>query len=144
MLDMGFLPAIRRVLAMLPTKRQTLLFSATMSSSIEQLARSTMKEPKLIEVNPSRSARQRWSNRPPTRLLRNQKRRSCWICWKRSVNHSNECWSLPAHVAEQSAFHTFLKRAIIASIAFMQIARSRNVKQLCATSATERPRAGRD
>jgi ATP-dependent RNA helicase RhlE len=30
MLDMGFLPAIRRVLAMLPTKRQTLLFSATM------------------------------------------------------------------------------------------------------------------
>src|SRR5712692_2858897 len=52
MLDMGFLPAIRRVLAMLPTKRQTLLFSATMSPSIEQLARSTMKEPKLIEVSP--------------------------------------------------------------------------------------------
>ncbi len=51
MLDMGFLPAIRRVLAMLPTKRQTLLFSATMSSSIEQLARSTMKDPKLVEVN---------------------------------------------------------------------------------------------
>jgi ATP-dependent RNA helicase RhlE len=51
MLDMGFLPAIRRVLEMLPTKRQTLLFSATMSPSIEKLARSTMKEPKLIEVN---------------------------------------------------------------------------------------------
>jgi ATP-dependent RNA helicase RhlE len=51
MLDMGFLPAIRRVLAMLPTKRQTLLFSATMSPGIEQLARSTMKEPELIEVS---------------------------------------------------------------------------------------------
>src|SRR5437660_3058986 len=51
MLDMGFLPAIRRVLSLLPTKRQTLLFSATMSASIEQLARSTMKEPTLIEVN---------------------------------------------------------------------------------------------
>ncbi|MDT7540626.1 MAG: ATP-dependent helicase RhlE [Acidobacteriota bacterium] len=51
MLDMGFLPSIRRVLAMLPKKRQTLLFSATMSSSIEELARKTMKEPKLIEVN---------------------------------------------------------------------------------------------
>jgi len=51
MLDMGFLPAIRRVLAMVPTKRQTLLFSATMSANIEQLARSTMKEPKIIEVN---------------------------------------------------------------------------------------------
>src|SRR5712664_3314635 len=52
MLDMGFLPAIRRVLALLPTKRQTLLFSATMSSDIEKLARSTMKDPKLIEVSP--------------------------------------------------------------------------------------------
>src|SRR6266496_3402557 len=52
MLDMGFLPAIRRVLSMLPIKRQTLLFSATMSSDIEQLARSTMKVPKLIEVTP--------------------------------------------------------------------------------------------
>jgi len=52
MLDMGFLPAIRRVLSLLPAKRQTLLFSATMSSSIEQLARSTTKDPELIEVSP--------------------------------------------------------------------------------------------
>ena len=52
MLDMGFLPAIRRVLSILPTKRQTLLFSATMSSTIEQLARSAMKQPLLVEVNP--------------------------------------------------------------------------------------------
>ena len=58
MLDMGFLPAIRRVLALVPAKRQTLLFSATMSSSIESLARSTMKQPKLIEVSPrGRAAR---------------------------------------------------------------------------------------
>src|SRR3989441_9950949 len=52
MLDMGFLPAIRRILSMMPVKRQTLLFSATMSSDIEKLARSTMKDPKLIEVSP--------------------------------------------------------------------------------------------
>ena len=52
MLDMGFLPAIRRVLSMLPTKRQTLLFSATMSMDIEQLARSTTKDAELIEVSP--------------------------------------------------------------------------------------------
>jgi ATP-dependent RNA helicase RhlE len=52
MVDMGFLPAIRRVLAKLPVKRQTLLFSATMSSSIESLARSTMTQPKLVEVSP--------------------------------------------------------------------------------------------
>src|SRR5690349_1817759 len=52
MLDMGFLPAIKRILATLPTKRQTLLFSATMSPTIESLARSTMKQPRLVEVNP--------------------------------------------------------------------------------------------
>ena len=52
MLDMGFLPAIRRVLALIPSKRQTLLFSATMSSDIEKLARSTMQRPKLIEIGP--------------------------------------------------------------------------------------------
>ena len=51
MLDMGFWPAIRQVLSLLPAKRQTLLFSATMSSSIEQLARSTTKNPELIEVS---------------------------------------------------------------------------------------------
>ena len=52
MLDMGFLPAIRRILGMIPAKRQTLLFSATMSSEIEKLARTTMKQPKMIEVSP--------------------------------------------------------------------------------------------
>ena len=51
MLDMGFLPAIKRVLALLPTQRQTLLFSATMSSTIESLARATMRRPKLVEVS---------------------------------------------------------------------------------------------
>ncbi len=56
MLDMGFLPAIRRVLAALPANRQTLLFSATMSPEIERLARTTMRKPKMIEVSPRGSA----------------------------------------------------------------------------------------
>ena len=56
MLDMGFLPQIRRVLAEVPKERQTLLFSATMSESIEQLARSTMKSPEMIEVSRRGSA----------------------------------------------------------------------------------------
>ncbi|HVF57622.1 MAG TPA: DEAD/DEAH box helicase [Pyrinomonadaceae bacterium] len=51
MLDMGFWPSIRRVMAVLPAKRQTLLFSATMSSAIEEIARSTMQSPKLVEVS---------------------------------------------------------------------------------------------
>jgi ATP-dependent RNA helicase RhlE len=58
MLDMGFLPAIKRVLALLPQKRQTLLFSATMSPTIESLARATMRQPKLVEVNPRGRAAQ--------------------------------------------------------------------------------------
>src|SRR5690349_2713010 len=58
MLDMGFLPAIKRILALLPAKRQTLLFSATMSPTIESLARSTMRQPKLVEVNPRGRAAQ--------------------------------------------------------------------------------------
>jgi ATP-dependent RNA helicase RhlE len=52
MLDMGFLPDIRRILAKLPAKRQTLLFSATMSPAIETLARSTLLQPQLVEVSP--------------------------------------------------------------------------------------------
>jgi len=52
MLDMGFWPSIRRVLAELPAKRQTLLFSATMSPTIEEVARKTMQAPKLVEVSP--------------------------------------------------------------------------------------------
>jgi len=52
MLDMGFWPAIQRILAALPKERQTLLFSATMSGAIEKIARSNMREPKLVEVSP--------------------------------------------------------------------------------------------
>lgn len=50
MLDMGFLPAINRVLNLTPPTRQTLLFSATLSKEIEKIARATMREPKLVEV----------------------------------------------------------------------------------------------
>ena len=51
MLDMGFLPAIKRILKTLPAKRQTLFFSATMSADIEKIAYSMMLEPEFIEVN---------------------------------------------------------------------------------------------
>jgi ATP-dependent RNA helicase RhlE len=51
MLDMGFWPSIRKVLAIVPAKRQTLLFSATMSPAIEKIARTTMTEPVLVEVS---------------------------------------------------------------------------------------------
>ena len=50
MLDMGFIRDIRKVLALLPKQRQNLLFSATFSDEIKQLANSLLKKPVLIEV----------------------------------------------------------------------------------------------
>ncbi|MBK1649691.1 DEAD/DEAH box helicase [Rhabdochromatium marinum] len=50
MLDMGFMPAIRRVLKLLPAQRQNLLFSATYAPEIEQLARGLLHNPLRIEV----------------------------------------------------------------------------------------------
>src|SRR3990172_4533300 len=52
MLDMGFLPDVRRIADGLPRDRQTLLFSATMPSEIEHLARSVMRNPVRISVSP--------------------------------------------------------------------------------------------
>jgi ATP-dependent RNA helicase RhlE len=48
MLDMGFLPDIRRVLRHLPQKRQTLFFSATMPPAIGELAKEMLRDPALI------------------------------------------------------------------------------------------------
>lgn len=50
MLDMGFIHDIRKVLALLPKKRQNLLFSATFSDEIKKLADGFMHTPQLIEV----------------------------------------------------------------------------------------------
>ena len=50
MLDMGFIPDIKRILALLPAKRQSLLFSATFSEEIKKLADQMLKSPQLIEV----------------------------------------------------------------------------------------------
>ncbi len=50
MLDMGFLPDIRRILATLPVKRQNLFFSATMPDEIEALIRRTTHAPVMVEV----------------------------------------------------------------------------------------------
>lgn len=56
MLDMGFLPAIRRIVTAIPEKRQTLFFSATMAGDIEQIAMSIVKQPEFIEVSKRGSA----------------------------------------------------------------------------------------
>src|SRR3712207_4219027 len=50
MLDMGFLPPIRQIVRALPQKRQTLMFSATLSREIEALTHEFQKSPKVIEI----------------------------------------------------------------------------------------------
>ena len=55
MLDMGFIADIRRLLPMLPQKRQTLFFSATMPAPIVSLSRNILTEPVRVEVTPESS-----------------------------------------------------------------------------------------
>ena len=52
MLDMGFIHDIRRILKLLPPRRQTLFFSATMPPEIEKLAKSMLTAPEKVEVTP--------------------------------------------------------------------------------------------
>ncbi len=50
MLDMGFLPGIRKVIRRLPVKRQTLMFSATLSKEIEALTHEFQQHPKIVQI----------------------------------------------------------------------------------------------
>jgi ATP-dependent RNA helicase RhlE len=50
MLDMGFLPDIRRIVQQLPKRRQTLMFCATLSTEIERLTHEFQRAPKLIQI----------------------------------------------------------------------------------------------
>ena len=52
MLDMGFIHDVRKVLALLPKSKQSLLFSATFSDEIRELANTLLREPKQIQVTP--------------------------------------------------------------------------------------------
>ena len=61
MLDMGFIRDIRRVLALLPARRQNLLFSATFSDDIRKLAGGIMHDPEIIDVAPRNSTAERIS-----------------------------------------------------------------------------------
>jgi ATP-dependent RNA helicase RhlE len=54
MLDMGFIPDIKKIVATIPEKRQTLFFSATMPSSIVKLAGSILNHPVKVEISPEK------------------------------------------------------------------------------------------
>jgi ATP-dependent RNA helicase RhlE len=56
MLDMGFLPDIRRILELLPPRRQNLLFSATFDDEVRRLAATILRDPATVEVAPRNTA----------------------------------------------------------------------------------------
>jgi ATP-dependent RNA helicase RhlE len=59
MLDMGFIPDIKRILATLPKKRQTLFFSATMGPKMEALSQSMVHDPVRVSIDPGEPAVER-------------------------------------------------------------------------------------
>jgi ATP-dependent RNA helicase RhlE len=59
MLDMGFLPDVKKILALVPKEKQSLLFSATFSDEIRELANGLLKNPQSIQVTPRNSTVQR-------------------------------------------------------------------------------------
>jgi ATP-dependent RNA helicase RhlE len=63
MLDMGFINDIRKIVAKLPIKRQTLFFSATMPKDIAELAESMLKDPARVAVTPVASTVERIAQR---------------------------------------------------------------------------------
>jgi len=62
MLDMGFIPAMRKIVRALPARRQTLMFSATLSKEIETIAGEMLTKPEIVQVgrraNPAESVTQ--------------------------------------------------------------------------------------
>jgi ATP-dependent RNA helicase RhlE len=52
MLDLGFLPQVRKIIDAIPAERQTMMFSATMPAAIEQLARQWLRDPIRIDILP--------------------------------------------------------------------------------------------
>ncbi len=59
MLDMGFIHDVKKVLALVPKEKQSLLFSATFSDEIRELANNLLKNPQSIQVTPSNTTVQR-------------------------------------------------------------------------------------
>ncbi|MBN2527178.1 MAG: DEAD/DEAH box helicase [Deltaproteobacteria bacterium] len=73
MLDMGFIHDIRKVLNLLPQKRQNLLFSATYSPEIQKLAQKVLNDPVMVDASPRNKPAER-VNQTVYTVAQNQKR----------------------------------------------------------------------
>ena len=87
MLDMGFLPDIRRILRHIPTKRQTLFFSATMPPPIAALARDMLHN-RWRSTSRGRRRPRSGSRRPSIRYRRASRPRSSSACSEQEINEA--------------------------------------------------------
>jgi ATP-dependent RNA helicase RhlE len=89
MLDMGFLPDVKKILALVPKDKQSLLFSATFSDEIRDLAHTllrTRRASRSRRATPRCSASPRWCTRSAA-----ARRRNCWRTSSRSTTGAR-CW----------------------------------------------------
>lgn len=75
MLDMGFIHDVKKVISIIPKKRQTLLFSATMPAEIQKLASHILEDPSKVEVTPESTPQKKYSS--PFILSANQTNVTC-------------------------------------------------------------------
>lgn len=87
MLDMGFIPDIEKIVAMVPPKRQTLLFSATMPPEIEKLAQKFLKNPKRIMVSPPASPAETVEQK--VFIVRGDQKKKMLLAWLRQSEFKN-------------------------------------------------------
>ena len=76
MLDMGFLPDVKKILALMPKEKQTLLFSATFSDEIRDLADRPAEEP--AEHPGDAAQHHRAAHHPVVHPVAAARRSSCW------------------------------------------------------------------
>jgi ATP-dependent RNA helicase RhlE len=95
MLDMGFLPALKRILAAVPRQRQTLLFSATFAPPIKALAMQFMHQPREVSVTPANSVATTVTHHVHP-VDASKKRDCCCTCFRRTAVARPWCSAAPS------------------------------------------------
>jgi ATP-dependent RNA helicase RhlE len=116
MLDMGFMPDLKRILALLPKQRQNLMFSATFSNEIKKLADDFLTNPILVEVARSNATNENVmqkaytveQNKKPaflSQLLKNEAANQVIIFTKTKITTSKLCRALQKEGIAADAIH---------------------------------------
>ena len=112
MLDMGFIHDIRRIVAKLPAKRQTLFFSATMPREIAELANHMLRDPVRVAVTPAATTVERIEQR----LIHvDRAGKPALLAESCGRNRSSACWSSPAPSAAPTRSSAALAKAGLAA-----------------------------